>query len=262
MDCGKIKLLFDDFIHGGLTEQEENMVKTHLDTCQECKNDFLLYRRTLDDLAEIPYDTPGGLNEKQFLEFLEKEKIRINKQAKVLWTPVLKKVISLGIAASIAMFVIGFIGGREITRNHTENEQIIALRKEIQETKNLMILNMLKQSSASKRIMAVNFTEELEIIQPEVTEALLLALDNDKSENVRLAALDALTRYAWDSGIRSRLVKSLEKQKDPVIKVNMINLMINLNEKSSVPILKKIIEDNEAYESVREQARKGLSVLL
>ena len=42
----------------------------------------------------------------------------------------------------------------------------------------------------------------------------------------------------------------------------MINMMVNLNEKNSIPVMEKLIADDNTYESVKNQAREGLKLLL
>ena len=110
--------------------------------------------------------------------------------------------------------------------------------------------------------MAVNYSEELDRLEPEMKEALFLSLNEDKSENVRLAALEALSRYAGVTDIRRDLVKSFSIQTDPIIQISMINMMVNLNEKESIPIFKNLIADENTYESVKKQATQGLKLLL
>jgi hypothetical protein len=171
-------------------------------------------------------------------------------------------LIPAGIAASIILFMTGFLTGRTQKENHLKDQEIIALRQEVNETKNLMILNLINQQSASKRILAAAYAEKLEVLNPEVMNALLNSLNNDYSANVRLASLEALSKYTDDPNVRLELVKTFDNEKDPIIQLNMINLMVLLNEKSSVQIMQRLVKDDLTPAIVKEQARKGLEVLL
>ena len=110
--------------------------------------------------------------------------------------------------------------------------------------------------------MAVNYAGNLDLLMPETMNALLNSLNNDKNVNVRLATLGTLSRYSYNEEIRTELLKAFDRESEPLVQINMINLMVLLNEKSSAERLQKLVEDEQTTEMVREQAKKGLSVLL
>ncbi len=74
-----------------------------------------------------------------------------------------------------------------------ENE-IAALRAEVRDTKELVVLSMLHQQSANDRLAGVSYSNGLGPLDPQITQALLHSLQYDPSPDVRLAALDALER--------------------------------------------------------------------
>jgi hypothetical protein len=211
----------------------------------------------------MPEMSPDDRLASGFNEALEREKFMSGAGSVTLTRPGKRIILwSAGIAASVIIFFAGFFSGRSLSATRLENEQIAALQSEVRDTKNLMIVNMLKQQSASKRLMAVNYAEELDILMPQTVDALLYSLNNDKNVNVRLAALGTLSKYSFDPVIRTELIRAFYNEKEPVLQLNMINLMILLDEKSSADILRKLASDEQTQESVREQARKGLDVLL
>ncbi len=262
MNCKDVLNKLEAYFSEMLPEEKRKAMEDHFDSCTDCRSKLEESNQLEEFIAQIPFDEPDENLKNEFVEFIDSERKRIlllgSERSYAGW----KRMLPLTAAASILFFILGYFGGQMFSKPGIEEEQIIALQNEIRETKNMMILNMLKQPSASKRIMAVNIFEELDRLEPELREALFLSLNEDKSENVRLAALEALSRYAGVPEIREELVKSFSLQTDPIIQISMINMMVNLNEKTSVPVLEKLITDENTYESVKSQARQGLKLLL
>ncbi len=262
MKCKDVVNNLEAYFSGMLPEEKRKAMDDHFASCSGCKRKLQESNQLEEFIAQIPFDEPDEHLKKEFVEFIDSERKRImllgSERSYMGW----KRLLPLTAAASILFFVLGYFGGQLFSKPGIEEEQIIALQNEVRETKNMMILSMLKQPSASKRIMAVNISEELDRLEPELKKALFLSLNEDKSENVRLAALEALSRYAGVPEIREELVQSFTLQTDPIIQISMINMMVNLNEKASVPVLEKLIADENTYEPVKNQARQGLKLLL
>jgi hypothetical protein len=261
MKCKDYKELIKEFIAGDITSSNLERLKAHLDVCKYCRNEFSQIEeinQAFDLLPELIMNGESNLFGNNHLAMELQKEIKEHHSSGISR----KIIIPAGIAASIILFLSGFFTGRIQKENHMKDQEIAALRKEVIETKNLMILSLLKQQSASKRILAASYAEKLDELQPEVMDALLNSLNTDYSVNVRLASLEALSKYTDNPFIRSELLKTFEKESDPVIQVNMINLMVLLNEKSSALIMQKLINDDNTQVSVKEQARKGLNILL
>ncbi len=262
MNCNDVVNNLEAYFSEMLPEETRKAMDDHFSSCTDCRTKLEELIRLEELIVQIPFEDPEENLKNDFVEYIDSERKRImllgSERSYVGW----KRILPLTVAASILFFFLGYFGGQLLSKPGIEEEQIIALQKEVRETKNMMILSMLKQSSASKRIMAVNISEELDRLEPELREALFLSLNGDKSENVRLAALEALSRYAGVPEIREELVKSFSLQTDPIIQISMINMMVNLKEKASVPVMEKLIADETTYESVKNQARQGLKLLL
>jgi hypothetical protein len=261
MNCKESFELMQEYFSGNISEHDLIKLKQHLELCEECHRKFLEIEKLSIAFDHMPDLKPGSDSGEFIDDIIQQEYNNTGKSIRFTgiphWT-----LIPAVIAASIILFFGGFFTGKIHNKQYLEDQEIIALRKEVNETKNLMILNLLEQQSASKRIMAANYAEELEEIKPEVMDALVYSLNNDYSANVRLAALEALSRYTDYPFVRFELIKSFENEKDPIIQLNMINMMVLLNEKSSVHIMQKLVNDEHTPKIVREQAKKGLEILL
>jgi predicted anti-sigma-YlaC factor YlaD len=259
MDCKECNNLLREHITGELNIYQLDQLKKHLKECPACQdlyNDLLKINAAFESIPDLDL-----LDEAADFQQIIQAEARKSKQDKTLKIPPYV-TIPVSIAASILIFFGGYFLGNRENSEAVNNEKLTALKQEVAKTKNLMILTLLNQQSASKRIQAVNYAAELDQLQPEVMQALLNSLSHDNSTNVRLATLETLAQYAGDPVVRLELVKALENQEDPVIQLNMINLMVLINEKSSAGALLKLVENENTPASVKDRAEKGLEVLL
>ncbi|MFY7912994.1 MAG: HEAT repeat domain-containing protein [Emticicia sp.] len=139
--------------------------------------------------------------------------------------------------------------------------EIGTLKKEIQETKDLLILSMLKKESPSERIQAVNYSYDLQQPDEQVLKALIYTLDYDRNVNVRIAAADAIGRFGNNTNVRDALVKSLLKQQEPTLQISIIDILTKYNERKALPALRLLAEDNSTSEFVRQKAEESTKLL-
>lgn len=166
------------------------------------------------------------------------------------------------IAAAVAILILGFSLGKIGTGDSDAKQELAALRSEIASLREVTITSSLKRYSASDRIMAVNRIEEEATINAELLATLVNTLNSDESPNVRYAALQALTNYMDQDQVRYELVKSLESQTDPLIQISLITIMIEAQEKSARVPMKKLIEDEQTLQEVKDQAAIALKILV
>jgi hypothetical protein len=107
-------------------------------------------------------------------------------------------------------------------------------------------------------MIAVSQVMEMEKPDDEIVQALVKTMNEDVNTNVRMAALDALSKFHQDPQVRKELVKSLAKQKDPVVQIALIQLMVQMKEIGVVKDLQKIVDDNKSMKAVKDEAYTGL----
>ncbi len=139
--------------------------------------------------------------------------------------------------------------------------EIGTLKKEIQETKDLLILSMLKKESPSERIQAVNYSYDLQQPDEQVLKALIYTLDYDRNVNVRIAAADAIGRFGNNANVRDALVKSLLKQQEPTLQISIIDILTKFNERRALPALRLLAEDGGISDFVRQKAEESTRIL-
>ena len=163
--------------------------------------------------------------------------------------------------ASVAM-VAGFMIGYLYVPSPQSNREVAQLVKEVSDLKETMMLSLLEKESATDRLKAVSLTSEMTSASTKVTSALLQTLNSDDNINVRLAALDALKPYAREALVREELVRSIAKQDSPLVQVALADLMVALQEKSSVNELKKILENERTPKEVKKRIEEGIKIMI
>jgi HEAT repeat protein len=122
-----------------------------------------------------------------------------------------------------------------------------------------MMMSMIEnQQSASQRMQGVNVALSIEKADDEVVAALVNTLNNDPNTNVRMAALDALSKFHREPHVRKVLIDALSNQKDPLVQIALIQLMVKMKETGVVDDLKRIVEDDETMEAVKDEAYSGI----
>ena len=156
-----------------------------------------------------------------------------------------------------------YVATKQLTSSKQPNviNEIFTLKKEIQETKDLLILSMLKKESPSERIQAVNYSYDLQQPDEQVLKALIYTLDYDRNVNVRIAAADAIGRFGNNANVRDALVKSLLKQQEPTLQISIIDILTKFNERRALPALRLLAEDGGTSDFVRQKAEESTRML-
>jgi hypothetical protein len=164
-------------------------------------------------------------------------------------------------ALAAVTLLIGLAVGYLFNSPAQKDEQIVILRNEIGDLKEMMMLSLLEKESATDRLRAVSLTQDMSQASNKVTEALLQTLNNDENVNVRLAALDALRPYSKNDKVREALIRSISLQKSPLVQIALAELMVALQEKGAVNELKKILEDKETPSDIRKKIQESIKVI-
>ena len=170
--------------------------------------------------------------------------------------------LPLRIAASVALFLAGFFIDKQINIEQLQTKEVATLRDELNTTKTLVMLSLLKQQSASDRIMAVNYTYEMHEVDKRIIEALSETLATDENPNVRMAACEALIHYKSKPDVQEVLLSTLAEQEDPSIQVLIIDALIEMEDPRAIASLQELIETQEILDIVKNKAQEGIGKLM
>jgi HEAT repeat protein len=127
--------------------------------------------------------------------------------------------------------------------------------------KQMMMLSLLENPSASERIKAVGYTEDISNVNQKVIDALLTTLNEDPNLNVRLVTLEALVKLAREPSVREGLVKSITLQDSPLLQSAIADVMVKLQEKRSVKSLEKLLNKKNLNGMVKVKIEQSIRKL-
>lgn len=109
-------------------------------------------------------------------------------------------------------------------------------------------------SSASVRLAAVLELDRSDRTDRQTLDLLAKTLNKDPNTNVRLAALNILSRYATDTHVVAILTSSLPTQDDPVIQLGLVRLVGKLNVPKMENTLFALVDDPATLGAVKDEA--------
>jgi hypothetical protein len=268
-----------DHLDQTLPADLEAQIKEHLATCSECRREAEDLQELLRTIKNNPQELPSATLRENFNTMLQSE-LNMEAMSSLLQTPEKSEkprgtVLSMFFAstagkaaAAIILLAGGIAIGMAINPKGPDlntNNEIATLKTEVKQMENKMkeqeLLNGIDDESASQRIKAVSYAEDMASPDQQVIDALFNSLNNDKNVNVRLAALYSLTRFADRHSVRDSLVSSLSRQNEPIIQVVLINLLTEKREKKAIEPMKEIMTNKKSLKEVKDAAQKGLKVL-
>lgn len=256
MEVQEIKQLLEKYYEGETSLAEETQLKNLFasgEISDELKKELPFYP-ALDQLREEREE--DFFLPDRFMAKIHQEEDKVEKLKS------LPRQRIIGIAASIAILLVGFAGGILYEKESLPTSEVSALKEEVGEMKRMLMFNQLNQVSASDRIMAVNAAKSMDEVDTQILEALIYTVNADPNANVRLAAVEALAHFASDSVASNALKKSLNAQSDPIVQIAIIDVLVERQEKDAVPEIQQLLQKDNLEKAVREQAEFGLSQLL
>jgi hypothetical protein len=167
------------------------------------------------------------------------------------------------LAAAAVLLALGVAVGRASRPAPAPpaSDEIASVRSELREMRQMVTLTLMQQQSASDRLKGVSWSSTLERPGGEVVTALLDTLLHDPNVNVRLAAIDALARFAGEQQVRQGAIDALQSASSPMVQIALIDFVVGVRDAGSIATLKKLASDRSLNEAVRLHASQGLERL-
>ena len=153
-------------------------------------------------------------------------------------------------------------------RKSTENEQVsveqaVRERNDVRELsvnrdKQLLFAKLNDMGSSSERLTAAAGAYHLKNTGNDIVDALVKTMNTDPSTNVRLAALEGLSKFYREAYVRKQLIASLKKQGDPMVQIELIQLLTKMRETAILNELDRIVKDGNTMEAVKDHAYSSL----
>src|SRR5262249_37188462 len=170
-----------------------------------------------------------------------------------------------GLAWGMAMLLLGVLGGVVATnysgRSNQHSDEMAVMRTQLSDMRQLVVLSMLQQQSASERLQGVSYSRSEAQADPKVLAALLHTLRYDASVDVRLAALEALGRHASQPQVRRGVSDALQEEQSPLVQVALIDQLVEWRDASAAQRLRELERAPDLNPTVRERAQWALTKL-
>jgi HEAT repeat protein len=273
MHCEEARERLVDLLTGDAADA--GAVREHVRECEACRREAAALGDLWSGLEAIPAIPPDSTAMRaRFASMLEgheqgreaAEALRLSSGQSARWEGMngwLMRLWPRGplvqLAGAAALVVLGLVVGRATAAPAAGD--VASLRSELREMRQMVSLSLMQQQSASDRLKGVNWSGRLEAPGAEVVSALLDTLLHDPNVNVRLAAIDALARFADDRRVRQGAIDALESASSPLVQIALIDFVVGAQDRTSVEALKRLAADPALDEAVRARAALGLERL-
>ena len=272
MKCEMFTELIPDYLAGYLDSDTKDQIASHIKECSKCKHELEQFETTWEKLGELPENEPGPALRENFYSMLDTYQHGMNHSRRpgLSWHEKLGQLLdavwpkqpAFQMGISLLLMVSGLMAGLSIKNGEFSREELAEMKDEIRETRQLVTLSLLSQPSAIDRLEGVNMSRQIREPSETLISALLTTLNSDQNVNVRMAAVDALYLFSGKPEVREELVNSLSTQLSPLVQISLIDLLVELREKSALDVLEKISEDRQILEPVKKHARKGIELII
>jgi anti-sigma-K factor RskA len=269
MKCEEIGELLPDYLQGSLKAEQDALVETHIAECADCREDVAIWKK----LSLLPVEKPSADARERFEAMLQayqtgrsdKASVRAERELRgSLWSWLRSPMGAVAWSAAllvIGIFVGSYFGSKPTHTSATDRDEIASMHSELTNMRQMVVLSMLQQQSASERLQGVSYSRREDQLDPQVMSALVHTLRYDGSVDVRLAALDALSRHGAQPQVHKGVVDALQEQQSPLVQVALIDLMVEWRDPDAAQRLRNFVQTPNLNPTVKQRADWAISRL-
>jgi anti-sigma factor RsiW len=166
MKCEEIGELLPDYLQGSLKAEQDELVERHLEECADCREEVTIWKK----LSLLPVEKPSEGMRERFEAMLHAYQTERNDKTAAesrrekgwaLWSWLRSPVGA--VAWSAALLAIGIFAGNYLGRGtaHPSSDQneIAAMHNELTNMRQLVVISMLQQQSATERLQGVSYSQ-------------------------------------------------------------------------------------------------------
>lgn len=276
MRCEEVRARFAEHLTRSLDAGQDADLLQHVRACADCQAELADIEPLWDALGEVPAaPVPSSRMRERFATMIDTERASasrrpasftaVGRASKPSFWP-REPLVQMALAASL--LIVGVLVGRAFPTSTPEpqpqpqaNAEIAEVRSELRDMRQMLTLSLLQQQSATERLRGVSWTAQLEQPGNEVVAALLDTLLHDPNDNVRLAAVDALRRFADRDDVRRGTMRAATDISSPLLQIAAIDFMVETRAPQTADLLREISQNQTMDELVRGRAQLALSRL-
>lgn len=245
-------------------QNKELYVKTLADQYPEHKETILANFSTWNDLSTLDIAAPSSKMDQAFYESMSNMEIpsAVNQTTKVVSISDSRSKLFTLQRLGIAMtFLVGlalggyldfFSPGGNMNNNGTAIDNSGLVR----------FASLEQMPHAGDRIKGIINTKGRSNLDAKILHALNEVICNDPNTNVRLTAIETLVTF-WDSpAAREILIKSIPYQESPTVQLELADIMISLEAKSSSDKWNQLLSSTQVEPDIKSQLEQTLKEIL
>lgn len=258
------------YLSGDLEEEAMHRVKEHLSGCEACKREFMELRRVWEGLGHLPEEQPSEELSRGFYSMLKAyERAARDERGTTERLPATRSRVRSWFASplfqgsfAVVMLALGLLGGRFLGGNNGDARDVAQLRDEVRQLGNLLTVSLLQQESASERLKGVSWGEKVGRGDARIVDALIQAMKYDPNVNVRLAALNALTRDLNQAQVRQEIIRTFPLQASPLMQAALVDVLVQMKDPESRAVLQEVLKKPGLDPGVQKRIKQGIQVRL
>jgi len=261
MQCDDLGPRMLDYLAGTLPDDELTAIRAHLSQCEACRRELDATAELWGELGAVTAPRPESARMRARFDaalqgYIDGQQAPVARAATRATAWRLQPWMQLSGAA--AVLVLGVALGRFAAQPPVTSPEIVELRQELRDTRQMVTLSLLTQQSASERLKGVNSSSQIEQPGSELVSALVDTLRRDPNVNVRLATVDALRRFGGREVVRRNVVEALPQQESPLVQIALIDFLLEAQGPEAATVLRRLAGDMMLDKAVRERAARGL----
>ncbi len=249
--------LIQDYFDNSLDGDKLNEFEELLKNSPSFKKEVDEYRLLFDAFEKETDIIPPASLKTNFLSMLKDQKRMQGKVVGLKRQPINWFTATLKIAAGIALLISAFFFGKYSEKNVLKNE-FASMQEETIKLKQTAMISLLENQSASKRIQGVHYIDDLIDPDEAIISALADRMLNDENTNVRLSAMEALTKFKNSETVKNAFIKALKTEKDPSIQIAIIQALVKIQEKKAIEPMQKLLEQEDTQPFIKNEIKIGL----
>ncbi len=262
MNCKEVKYLITDYQYDKMDKERQMLFEKHLKHCSSCSQTYQEFVHLINTINQVQEEIPDKDLELAFDVMLNKEKEVLGMSKSIVLKPKNKVFKSiLQVAATLLLMISCYLLGN-YKSNISKANEIVTLKQEKTELQTIATLSLMENESASKRLQAVSYAKTITKPDNEILKVLIAKMNTDKHTNVRLAAANALSKFAENNNVREALVRALEIEENANMQIELIQILVDIEEKRAIPTMKKLLQNTETPTYIKDQINSELKQII
>lgn len=263
MKCEQAREEMVTLLDGHPDETASPALNEHLETCAGCCREMAEIKETWSLLGRMGESRSSERMRSRFYEMLESHRDQAGSRGRRAgfnawlesWWP-RRPALQAGIA--LAALVAGLWIGPRVGPGPGDSAELQELRDDMRSMTRAVSLSMLEHPSSSERLRAVSLSQRAGP-NTDLVQAMIEVINTDPSVNVRLAALDLLSRMLQRTDVRSGLLEAFPLQVEPTMQVAIAEVLMAMNGPRSRETIESAIEDGRIPDPIRDYLKEILS---